>query len=55
MLTKRILVVDDERLARISLTDFLQDVGYETVAAGDGKSAISTGSAYSAMAPRTWS
>ena len=36
----RILVVDDERLARISLADFLQETGYDTATAGDGESAI---------------
>lgn len=40
MTTRRILIVDDERLARISLADFLQDVGYDTATAGDGESAI---------------
>lgn len=40
MSNKRILVVDDERLTRISLADFLEDMGYETVAASDGEMAI---------------
>lgn len=40
MSTRRILVVDDERLTRISLADFLQEAGYETVSTGDGESAI---------------
>ena len=40
MTPKRILVVDDERLTRISLADFLQEMDYETSTAGDGKSAI---------------
>ncbi|MBN1937283.1 MAG: response regulator [Anaerolineae bacterium] len=40
MAHKRILVVDDERLTRISLVDFLADMGFETVSAADGESAI---------------
>lgn len=36
----RILIVDDERLTRISLADFLQDMGYDTATAGDGETAI---------------
>jgi len=40
MSIRRILVVDDERLARISLADFLQEAGYETEVASDGESAI---------------
>ena len=34
------LIVDDERLTRISLADFLDGEGYETATAGDGESAI---------------
>jgi DNA-binding NtrC family response regulator len=37
--TKRVLIVDDERLTRVSLADFLQDMGYETAVASDGESA----------------
>jgi DNA-binding NtrC family response regulator len=40
MSTKRILIVDDERLTRISLADFLQESGYETEVASDGRSAF---------------
>lgn len=40
MPTKRVLVVDDERLTRISLADFLRDLGYETATASDGESAV---------------
>ena len=40
MPTKRVLVVDDEPLARVSLADFLDDEGYETATASDGESAI---------------
>ncbi len=40
MATKRILIVDDERLTRISLADFLQEAGYETTTAEDGESAV---------------
>lgn len=40
MPTKRVLVVDDEHLARVSLADFLDDEGYETATASDGESAI---------------
>jgi CheY-like chemotaxis protein len=37
---KRILIVDDERLTRVSLADFLQDMGHDTATAGDGETAI---------------
>lgn len=37
---KRVLIIDDERLTRISLVDFLADMGFETVGAADGESAI---------------
>jgi DNA-binding NtrC family response regulator len=40
MAVKRVLIVDDERLARISLADFLQESGYEVIAVSDGESAI---------------
>lgn len=40
MTTKRILIVDDEHLACVSLADFLRDAGYEAVAVGDGNSAV---------------
>ena len=40
MAHKRILVVDDERLTRISLADFLEEEGYETMTAADGESAL---------------
>lgn len=40
MSTKRILVVDDEQLTRMSLADFLQEIGYETKSAGDGNTAL---------------
>ncbi len=40
MPTRRILIVDDERLSRISLADFLYEAGYDTAVAGDGESAI---------------
>lgn len=40
MPTKRVLIVDDEHLTRVSLADFLDDEGYETVATSDGESAI---------------
>ncbi|MBN1991261.1 MAG: response regulator [Anaerolineae bacterium] len=40
MASKRILVVDDERLTRISLADFLREAGYETVAASNGQTAL---------------
>jgi DNA-binding NtrC family response regulator len=35
-----VLIVDDERLTRISLADFLNGEGYETATASDGESAI---------------
>jgi DNA-binding NtrC family response regulator len=35
-----VLIVDDERLTRISLADFLNSEGYETATASDGESAI---------------
>ena len=37
---KRVLIVDDEQLTRISLSDFLEELGYDSVVAGDGKTAI---------------
>jgi YesN/AraC family two-component response regulator len=40
MSAKRILIVDDERLTRISLADFLQEADYEVYTAGDGESAL---------------
>lgn len=40
MSCKRVLIVDDERLTRISLVDFLADMGFETAGAADGESAI---------------
>lgn len=40
MSVKRILIADDEHLARTSLADFLREAGYETVTAADGESAI---------------
>ena len=40
MSTKRILVIDDERLTRISLADFLLETDYEIYAVSDGKSAV---------------
>ena len=40
MFTRSVLVVDDERLTRISLAAFLQDAGYQSVAVQDGESAI---------------
>jgi CheY-like chemotaxis protein len=40
MPTRRILIVDDERLTRVSLADFLQEAGYETTTTGDGESAL---------------
>jgi len=40
MKTMRILIVDDERLTRISLADFLAEESFDTAAAGDGESAI---------------
>jgi CheY-like chemotaxis protein len=40
MSTKRILVVDDERLTRITLTAFLLDAGYPTASVEDGHSAV---------------
>lgn len=40
MSIKRILIVDDEHLTRISLAGFLHDAGYETAAASNGESAI---------------
>lgn len=39
-MNKRILIVDDERLTRISLAAFLRDAGYQVSIAADGKSAI---------------
>jgi two-component system OmpR family response regulator len=38
--TKRILIVDDERLTRLSLADFLQESGYETATAADADTAL---------------
>jgi CheY-like chemotaxis protein len=35
-----ILIVDDERLTRISLADYLEEMGYQTAVAGDGESAV---------------
>ncbi|MBN1582514.1 MAG: response regulator [Anaerolineae bacterium] len=40
MFKRSVLVVDDERLTRISLAAFLQDAGYQSVAVQDGESAI---------------
>ena len=40
MTRKRILIIDDERLTRISLADFLEESGYDTTVAVDGESAI---------------
>jgi CheY-like chemotaxis protein len=40
VVTRRVLVVDDELLARISLADFLRESGYEVVAVNDGESAV---------------
>lgn len=40
MQPRRILIVDDEHLTRISLADFLDEMGYETAVAGDGESAV---------------
>jgi len=40
MPNKRILVVDDEPLALVSLAAFLQEAGYETVTAPNGELAI---------------
>ncbi|MBN1177884.1 MAG: response regulator [Anaerolineae bacterium] len=37
---KRVLVVDDERLTRVSLAAFLEELGYEAAVAGDGDEAI---------------
>lgn len=36
----RILIVDDEPLARMSLADFLQEMGYDTIAARSGAEAL---------------
>ncbi len=38
---KKILVVEDSRVARIVLCKFLQDYGYDVVEAGNGRSALS--------------
>lgn len=38
---KKILVVEDSRVARIVLCKFLQDYGYEVIEAGNGRSALS--------------
>jgi YesN/AraC family two-component response regulator len=35
-----VLIVDEERLTRVSLADFLDSEGYETATAGNGESAI---------------
>jgi CheY-like chemotaxis protein len=40
MSIKRILIVDDEALARTSLADFLHESGYDTATAADGESAL---------------
>ena len=40
MSAKRMLIVEDERLTRISLAEFLKDRGYEIAVATDGESAI---------------
>ena len=40
MPNQRILIVDDERLTRTSLADFLQDMDHDTATAGDGETAI---------------
>ncbi len=40
MATPRILIVDDERIARENLEHVLRREGYETVSAGDGLAAI---------------
>ncbi len=38
---KKILVVEDSRVARIVLCKFLEDYGYEVIEAGNGRSALS--------------
>ena len=40
MTTRRILVIDDERLTRISLADFLKETGYQTASAGNSETAL---------------
>ncbi|MBN1220101.1 MAG: response regulator [Anaerolineae bacterium] len=40
MASKRILVIDDERLTRISLADFLEEAGFDTATASDGETAL---------------
>ncbi len=40
MATKRILIVEDEQLTRVSLADYLQEAGYETASAADGQTAL---------------
>lgn len=37
---RRVLIVDDERLTRVALSDYLQEKGYDAVAAVDGQEAI---------------
>lgn len=39
-MTKKILIVDDETHARMALNNVLEEYGYETVAAANGKEAI---------------
>lgn len=36
----RILLVDDDELTRLSLTEILKDLGYETIAAATGAAAL---------------
>ncbi len=40
MPNNRVLIVEDEQLTRISLVDFMTDMGFEAVGAADGESAI---------------
>lgn len=40
MTSKRVLIVDDEFLTRISLADFLQEMGYIVTSVGGGAEAI---------------
>ena len=40
MAPKRILIIDDERLTRISLADFLEEMGYDTATASDGEAGL---------------
>ena len=37
---KRILIIDDEPLTRLSLADFLQEAGYKAEAVGDAEAAL---------------